>query len=161
MSWESGSTAIGSTSQYQANPITAGNNSYTMYEAIRFTGNWNSLSNLWYKLSTQTPNDSGGASTNATVVGTVITTTSALTTAVSTALASTDAPSTGMTTSTGVPGRFASSTGCTGAMTTSTTSADTGATIYGSALKTQLQTNAAAAPGDIAAITVTSGWTES
>jgi hypothetical protein len=45
-------------------------------------------------------------------------------------------------------------------MTTSTTASGS-STIYGSALKTQLQTNAGAAPGDIAAVTATAGWTES
>lgn len=132
-----------STTAYSSSPITAGNNSFTKYQALKFAGTWNSLSALTYKVSTAAPG------TGLSVVAAVVTAgTTPSTTASGDAAAST----------TGTSANFNSSTTPYGAGTSSTTA---GGTMYANAYRTQLQTTGSAAPGDTTSVTITATWTES
>lgn len=135
-----------STTAYSSSPITAGNNSFSKYQAIKFGGTFNTLSSLSYKVSTNAPG------TGLSVVASVITAAS---------------PATPSTTSTGdaaasTSGTSANFTGTTwaGVFATGTATA-TAVNTYGQAYRTQLQTTGSAAPGDIASVTITATWTES
>lgn len=133
-----------STTAYTANPITAGNNSYAKYQALKFAGTWNSLSALTYKVSTTAP------ATGCTVVGSVPTSgTTPATTA-------TGDSTTNMTS--GVSANFVSSSTPYGTGTSSTTA---GGTMYANPFRTQLQTTGSAGSGDITSVTITASWTES
>lgn len=132
-----------STTAYSTSPVTAGNNSFTKYQALKYAGTWNSLSALTYKVSSNAP------STGTSVVAAVVT---AGTTP--SASASGDAAAS----TTGTAANFNSSTTPYGAGTTSTT---TGGTMYANAYRTQLQTTGSAGPGDIPSVTVTASWIES
>ena len=136
-----------STTAYSSSPITAGNNSFTKYQAIKFAGTWNSISSLTYKVSTASP------ATNCSVVAAVVTSgTTPSTTASGDSPASTSGTSANLTTTTlGYAAGSSSSTA--------------GGTIYGNAYRTQLQTTSSAAPGDLSvngsSVTITATWTES
>lgn len=131
-----------STTAYSASPITAGNNSYSKYQAIKFAGTYNMLSSLTYKVSTNAPG------TGLTVAGAVVT-----------------AGTTPSTTATG--DGAASTTGAAANFTTTTlgyavgTSTIASNPAYGNCFRTQLQTTGSAGPGDIASVTITATWTES
>lgn len=133
-----------STTLYSSSPITAGANSVSKYQGIVFGGTWNSLSAFTYKVSTTAPG------TGLTVVGSVVT---AGTTPTATA---TGDGVTNMTT--GIAANFVSSTTPYGVGTTSSAASGT---MYVNPFRTQLQTTASAAPGDITSVTITAAWTES
>lgn len=132
-----------STTVYSTQPITAGNNSFTKYQALKFAGSWNSLSALTYKIDNNAP------ATGISIVGAVVTSY----TTPSTAASGDSALST-----TGLSANFNSSTTPFGAGTSSTTASGT---MYANALRTQLQSTSSAAPGDIGQRTITASWTES
>lgn len=132
-----------SATAYSASPVTAGNNSFTKYQALKFGGTWNSLSSLTYKVSTNAP------ATGLSIVGSVVTSyTQPSTTALGDAAFSTS----------GLTANFNSSSTPFGAGTASTTA---GGTMYANAYRAQLQTTGSAAPGDSPTITFTATWTES
>lgn len=132
-----------STTTYSAQPITAGNNSFTKYQALKFAGTWNSLSALTYKIDNNAP------ATGISIVGAVVT---AYTTPSTTASGDSALSTTGLT------ANFNSSTTPFGTGTASTTASGT---MYANALRTQLQSTSSAAPGDIGQRTITASWTES
>lgn len=148
-----------STTAYSAagGVITAGQNSFSKYQAIKFGNTFNSLSSLTYKVSTTAPLDSASGAGHLTVVGSVIT-------AAAPATPSTTA--TGDTTTnltTGLSANFVhtntwSSVFATG---TATGGPNDATSWYGQAFRTQLQTTSSCAPGDIATVTITATWTES
>lgn len=132
-----------STTTYSSSPITAGNNSFIKYQALKYGGTWNSLSALTYKVSTATPG------TGLSVVASVVTSgTTPSATASGDSAASTS----------GTSANFNSSSTPYGTGTSSTTA---GGTMYANAYRTQLQTTTSAAPGDITSVTITASWTES
>lgn len=132
-----------STTAYTSSAITAGANSFSKYQAIKFAGTWNSLSALTYKVSSAAPG------TGLSVVASIRTTgVTPSTTATGDAAASTS----------GTSANFATSATPYNAGTSSTTA---GGTMYANVYRTQLQTTGSAAPGDISAVTVTATWTES
>lgn len=132
-----------STTAYSAQPVTAGNNSFGKYQALKFAGTWNSLSALTYKVDNNAP------ATGISIVGSVVTSyTTPATSATGDSAMSTSA----------LPANFNSSTTPFGAGTSSTTA---GGTMYANALRTQLQTTSSTAPGDIGQRTFTASWTES
>lgn len=131
-----------STTSYASYPITAGNNSYTKYQALKFGGTYNTLSSGSYKVSTNAPG------TGLSVVAAVVTS--------------------GTTPSTSASGDSAASTTGSSANFTTTAlgfaagaSSTSSANAYLNAYRTQLQTTTSAAPGDIATVTITATWTES
>lgn len=132
-----------STTAYSSSPVTAGNNSFGKYQAIKFAGTWNSLSALTYKIDNNSP------ATGISIVGAVVTsgTTPATTATGDSAMSTTGAAANFTTTAMGYAAGTSSSTA--------------GGTIYGNALRTQLQTTTSASPGDIATRTITASWTES
>ena len=131
-----------STSAYSSYPITAGNNSYSKYQAIKFGGTYNMLSSLTYKVSTNAPG------TGLSVVGAVVTTgTTPTTTATGDSAASTTGASANFTTT--MMGYAAG---------TATSASNP---VYGNAFRTQLQTTGSASAGDITSVTITATWTES
>lgn len=132
-----------STTAYSSSPITAGNNSFGKYQALKFAGTWNSLSALTYKIDNNAP------ATGLSIVGAVVTSyTTPATTATGDSAMST----------TGASANFNTSASPFGAGTASTTA---GGTMYANAVRMQLQTTTSAAPGDIATRTLTATWTES
>lgn len=136
-----------STTAYTSNPINSSNNenSFTKYQAIKFAGTWNSISALTYKIDNNAP------ATGLSIVGAVVTA--------------------GVTPATTASGDSAmSTTGLSANLTVTTLGYAAGAssstasgTIYGNALRTQLQTTSsyAGGPGDITSRTITASWTES
>lgn len=135
-----------STTAYSASPINASNNenSMTKYQAIKFTGTWNTLSALTYKIDNNAP------ATGLSIVGSVVT---------SGTTPSTTASGDSAMSTTGLAANFNSSSTPYGAGTSSTSA---GGTMYANALRTQLQTLATyVTPGDIATRTITASWTES
>lgn len=134
-----------STTAYSSSPITAGNNSFTKYQAVKFGGTWNTLSAGSYFGSTATPG------TGLTVKAAVVT--------------SGTTPSTSASGDSNIP----TSAGTLTANFTTTamgyaagsSSISFSATVYMNALRTQLQTTGSAAPGDITSVTLTAQWTES
>lgn len=132
-----------STTAYSSSPITAGNNSFSKYQAIVFAGTYNTLSSLTYKIDNNAP------ATGLSIVGSVVTAgTTPATTATGDAALSTS----------GLAANFVGSSTPYGA---GTATYSAGGTCYAQALRTQLQTTSAAAPGDIGARTITAAWTES
>ena len=132
-----------STTPYTSSPITAGNNSFVKYQAIRFAGTWNSLSALTYKVSNATP------ATGVTIKGSVVSSyTQPSTAALGDANFSTS----------GLSANFNTSSTPFGAGTSSTTA---GGTMYAQAFRAQMQTSSSAAPGDTPQVTFTATWTES
>lgn len=131
-----------STTAYSSSPITAGNNSFTKYQAIKFAGTFNQLSSLTYKVSSNAPG------TGLSVVAAVVTSgTTPSTTASGDSAASTTGTSANFTTT---------AMGYAAGTSTSSTSP-----CYGNAYRTQLQTTGSAGPGDISTVTITATWTES
>lgn len=132
-----------STSAYGTYPVTAGNNSFSKYQALVFAGVWNSLSALTYKVSTNAP------ATGVSIVGSVVTAgTTPTTTATGDAAMSI----------TGLSANFVSSTTPYGTGTSSSTASGT---MYANPLRLQEQTTTAAAAGNTPSITITASWTES
>jgi len=139
-----------STTAYSSSPITAGNNSFSKYQAIKYAGTFNSLSALTYKVSTNAPG------TGLSVVAAVIT---AATPATPTTTATGDsAASTTGTSANFVHTNTWSSVFAAGSATGGPNDATSW---YGQAYRTQLQTTGSAAPGDITSVTITATWTES
>lgn len=139
-----------STTAYSSSVITAGNNSFSKYQAIKYAGTFNSLSSLTYKVSTATPG------TGLSVVASVI---AAATPATPTATATGDAAaSTVGTAANFVHTNTWASVYAAGAATGGPNDATSW---YGQAYRTQLQTTGSAAPGDITSVTITATWTES
>lgn len=136
-----------STTAYTSSPINSTNNenSMTKYQALKFTGTWNSLSALTYKIDNNAP------ATGLSIVGSVVT---------SGTTPSTTASGDSAMSTTGLSANFNNSTTPYGAGTSSTTA---GGTMYANALRTQLQTTSsyAGGPGDITTRTITATWTES
>lgn len=132
-----------STTAYSASPVTAGANSFTKYQALKFGGTWNALSALTYKVSSASP------ATGVSIVASVVTAyTTPATTASGDSAASTS----------GTAANFNTSTTPFGAGASSTTA---GGTMYANAYRTQMQTTSGAGPGDIPSVTITASWTES
>lgn len=130
-----------STTAYSSSPITAGNNSFGKYQAIKFGGTYNQLLSLTYKVDNNAP------ATGVSIVGAVVTS--------------------GTTPSASATGDSAMSTTGAAANFTSTTlgyaagaSTTTSNPVYGNAMRVQLQTTSSAAPGDIASRTFTASWSE-
>lgn len=132
-----------STTAYSSSPITAGSNSYTKYQAVKFAGTWNSLSALTYKVDTATP-------------GTGLTVKAAVVSSGATPSTTTSGDSTASTT--GTSANFVSSSSMFG---TGTSTSTAGGTMYAQAYRTQLQTTSSAAAGDTSSVTITASWTES
>jgi hypothetical protein len=136
-----------STTAYTANPINSSNNenSFGKYQAIKFAGTWNSISACTYKIDNNAP------ATGLSIVGAVVTsgTTPATTATGDSAMSTTGAAFNLTTTTLGYAAGTSSSTAS--------------GTIYGNALRTQLQTTSsyAGGPGDITSRTITASWTES
>lgn len=133
-----------STTAYSSSPITAGNNSFTKYQAIKFGGTYNTLSALSYYADTATP------ATGLTVKASVVTAGTTPATAAS--------GDSNIATSAGVLTANFTTTTLGYAAGSSTTTSNP---VYGNALRTQLQTTGAAAPGNIPTVTITAQWTES
>jgi hypothetical protein len=132
-----------SSTVYSSAPITAGLNSFTKYQAVKFAGTWNSLSALTFKVSSSTP------ATGISIVASVVTSgTTPSTTASGDSAASTS----------GTSANFSSSTTPYTAGASSTTA---GGTMYSNAYRTQLQSTSSAGPGDTPSVTITATWTES
>lgn len=134
-----------STTAYSSSVITAGNNSFTKYQAIVFAGTWNSLSALTVKVDNNSP------ATGITIHGAVVSTA---------ATPSTTASGDGLMSTTGAAVNFTGTTWAT-AFAAGSSSSTAGGTLYTQPLRTQLQTTSSAAPGDIASRTFTWSWTES
>jgi len=132
-----------STTAYTSSPITAGNNSFVKYQAIKFAGTWNSLSGLTYKVSNNAP------ATGISIVGSVV---SAGATPSTTALGDSAFSTSGLS------ANFVSSSTPYGAGSSSTTA---GGTMYAQAFRAQMKTTSSAAPGDTPQVTFTATWTES
>lgn len=145
-----------STTAYSSSPITAGQNSFTKYQAIKYAGTFNSLSSLSYYASTSAPLDNASGAGNLTVTGKVITAASPATPSTSASGDSAIATSAGTLTA-----NFIQTSTWTSVFATGTATAGSTTPVYGQALRTQLQTAGATAPGDIATVTITAQWTES
>lgn len=135
-----------STTAYSSSPITAGNNSFAKYQAVKWGGTFNTLSALSFYASTATPGT--GLTVNASVrsSGTTPATTSTGDSPIPTSAGTLTANFTGTTWATA----FAAGTTTTGTVNT-----------YSQPLRTQLATTGSAAPGDITSVTITASWTES
>jgi hypothetical protein len=131
-----------SISAYSAYPITAGNNSFSKYQAIRFNGTYNMLSSLNYKVSSNAPG------TGLSVAGAVV---------AAGATPSTTATGDGAASTVGVAANFTTTTLGYAAGTPSSSANP----VYGNAFRTQLQTTGSASAGDISSVTITATWTES
>lgn len=140
-----------SATAYSASPVTAGNYSYTKYQALKFdSGAWNNLSAFSYKVDTNTAADNIG-NVNLTVRGTTV---SGFTAPQSTTTVD------GLLSTSGVTCNFATTSPWV-AGTSTVAGASTGS-IYANGLRTQLQTASTSAPGDSSsARTITASWTES
>lgn len=134
-----------STTAYSSSVITAGNNSFTKYQAIVFAGSWNSLSALTVKVDNNAP------ATGLSIVGSVRS---------AGATPATAASGDSAMSTTGTAVNFTGTTWAT-AFAAGSSSSTAGGTLYTQPLRTQLQTTSAAAPGDIASRTFTWAWTES
>ena len=134
-----------STTAYSSSPITAGNNSFTKYQAIVFAGTYNSLSSCTVKVDNNAPG------TGLSIVGAVV--------AAGATPATTVSGDAAMST-TGAAVNFTGTTWAT-AFAAGTATATGPGTRYTQPLRTQLQTTGSAAPGDIASRTFTWTWTES
>ncbi len=132
-----------STTAYSSSPITAGNNSFGKYQALKFAGTWNSLSALTYKVSNNAP------ATGVSIVGAVVT---------AYATPSTTATGDSAFSTSGASANFNSSSTPFGTGTSSTTA---GGTMYANAFRAQMQTTSSASPGDTPSVTFTATWTES
>lgn len=133
-----------STTAYSSSPITAGNNSFTKYQAIKFGGTYNTLSALTYKIDNNAPG------TGLSIVGAPVATG---------ATPSTTASGDPALSTTGVSANFTGATWAT--VFAAGTATSTANPVYGQPLRTQLQTLGTAAPGDIVSRTITATWTES
>lgn len=137
-----------STTAYSSSPITAGNNSFSKYQAIKFGGTFNTLSSLTYKVSSNAPG------TGLSVVAAVIT-------AASPATPTTTATGDSAASTTGTSANFIQTSTWTSVFAAGTSTAGATTPVYGQAYRTQLQTTSSAAPGDISTVTITATWTES
>lgn len=136
-----------STTAYTASPINSSNNENSMakYIAIKFAGVWNTISALTYKIDNNAP--AAGLS----IVGAIVT---------AGATPTTTATGDAALSTTGLAANLVSSTTPYGAGTSSSSASGT---MFGQALRMQLQTlsSYAGGPGDIAQRTITASWTES
>lgn len=141
-----------STTAYSAAPVTAGNYSFTKYQALSFdTGAWNNLSAFGYKIDSNNPNDNIG-NANLSVYGNTV---SGFTAPIS----STTLDSSLMST-VGITCDFATTSPWVAG--SSTTAGASTSSLYANALRTQLRTASTSAPGDAqSARTITASWTES
>ena len=130
-----------STTAYSSSPISAGNNSFSKYQAVKFAGTYNQLSSFTYKVDNNSP------ATGISIVGAVVT---------SGTTPSTTATGDGAMSTSGASANFTTTTLGYAAGAATTTSNP----VYANALRTQLQTTSSAAPGDIATRTFTASWTE-
>lgn len=136
-----------STTAYSSSPITAGNNSYTKYQAGHFSGTFNQISNvLW-------AHTSGTMGTGLTIKG-IVTSTYATPATTTNASLTTD-----MTSSIAIGSGAAANMSTTGPEAASPTSTLSAAG-YTQFLANQLQTTASAAPGDTATATFTLQYNE-
>lgn len=129
-----------STTVYSSSVITAGNNSFGKYQAIKFGGTYNQLSLGTVKVSSNAP------ATGVSLVGTVTTTY---------VTPATTATGDGAFSTTGTGYNFGASPAAASSSTTASNPA------YSGYVRSQLQTTTAAAPGDTPTITFTYQWTES
>lgn len=136
-----------STTAYSSSPITAGNNSFTKYQAGHFSGTFNQISNvLW-------AHTAGTLGAGLTIKGTVTSTYATPATTANAAL------TTDMTSAIAIGSGAAvnmSTVGPEGASPTSTLSAAG----YTQFLATQLQSTTSAAPGDTTSVTETLQYNE-
>lgn len=130
-----------STTAYSSSPISAGNNSFGKYQALKFAGTFDQLLSLTYKVDNNAP------ATGVSIVGAVVT---------SYSTPSTSATGDGAMSTSGAAANFNNGSTPFGAGTSTTTTNP----VYANALRTQLQTTSSAAPGDIATRTFTAAWTE-
>jgi len=136
-----------STTAYSSSPITAGNNSFTKYQAGHFSGTFNQISNvLW-------AHTAGTLGTGLTLKGTVSSTYATPATTANAAL------TTDMTSAIAIGSGAAVSMSTTGPEAASPTTTLTAAG-YTQFLPTQLQTTTSAAPGDTASVTNTLQYNE-
>ena len=119
-----------STTVYSSSPVTAGNNSYSKYQAAVHTGTYNLLSSASYKISSNAPG------TGLSIVGSVVT---------SYTTPSTTSTGDSAMSTTGASTNFVGSTTPFG---TGSSTYNTGGTVYVNALRLQLQSTTSAAPGD-------------
>ena len=137
---------------YTTYPITAGNSSFTKYQAVYFSGTFDQLSALTFAASTTTPG------THVTLNGSMATTWSAPVATPNTVTGSLASPiSSGFGTSSFTPG----SSPTDGPFSSAGGSTTTTNPIYSNAFITQIQTTASQGPGDISSVTITAAWTES
>lgn len=132
-----------STTAYTASVITAGNNSFSKVQAIKFAGTWNQLSSLTYSIDNSAPG------TGLTISGSVLSADPRPNAATSNGDAQFTAP---------LSANFVSASSPWGA---GTATASGGGTMYAQPLRTQLRTTASAAAGEITARTITASWVES
>lgn len=134
---------------YSTNPITAGNNSYTVFQYGHFSGTYNTISaGLW-------AHTAGAFGTGLTLKGTVTTTYATPSTTTNASL------STDMTTAIAIGSGLAVSFTGTSPQTASPTSSTTANPAYTQYLATQLQTTGSASPGDTTNVTLTLQYNES
>lgn len=119
--------------------ITAGNNSFAKYQAIKYGGTYNQLSGGTVKVSSNAP------ATGLSLVGTVTNTF---------ATPSATATGDGAFSTTGAAYNFGSTPA------TASSASTTANPAYSGYVRSQLQTTTAAAPGDTPVITFTYQWTE-
>lgn len=133
---------------YTANPITAGNNSFTKYQCGKFSGTYNQI------LNGKWAHTAGTLGTGLTLKGTVTTTYATPSTTANAAL------STDMTTAIAIGSGATVNFTATGPETASPTSSTTANPAYTQFLPTQLQTTGSAAAGDTATVTLTLQYDE-
>ena len=152
MNWMSADLPDTTGSIYASYPITAGNSSFTKYQALKFTGTYDNLSALTFSVSTITPG------TYVTLNGSVQSTWTAPVATANTEAGSLASPvSSGFGTSSYTP----SASPTTGPFSTAGGSSTSSQPVYSNALLTQLQTTSSQGPGDITTVTITASWTES
>jgi hypothetical protein len=151
---------------YRSYPIPSGNGVTTYYscqkvQALYYTGTYNALSSLTFKVSSNSP------ASNTSLVASVISAWSAPGgtgypaagpfTATGDSAASTTGTSAGFGT-----GSYTSATSpTTGPFSTAGGSSTTTNPIYSNAYRTQLQSLGPTPPGDVSTVTITATWTES
>ena len=151
MNWMSADLPDTSGVIYQSHPITAGNSSYTKYQALKFAGTFDQLSALTFSVNNTAPSGT-------TLNGSVVTSWVAPVATANTESGSLSAPvSSGFGTGSYTPGTSPT----TGPFSSAGGSSTTTNPIYSNAFRTQLQVPGGQGPGDISTVTITAGWTES
>jgi len=139
-----------STTAYSSSPITAGNNSFHKVQALKFAGTFNTLSALSFYASTAAPG------TGLTVKASILSSTTGATPS-TTSIGGSDIP----TSAGSLTANFIATSTWASAFAAGTATLTASAAGYSQPLRTQLLTTGAAAPGDIATVTITGSWTES